>query len=102
MFDPSQSALVGSDDVTARLAAAGCAEPVGTDPGVGARCLAALAPLVDVGAQPNWHIDHHARIKFGAAIRAALLTLESRADEVDGLRAAAEIASETLAALDGV
>ena len=88
--------------MAARLAAAGCAEPVGTDPRVGGRCLAALAPLVDVGAQPNWHIDHHARIKFGAAIRAALMTLKPRADQVDGLRAAAEIAYETLAALDEV
>ena len=102
MIEPSQSALVASDDVEERLFSAGCAEPVGTDPRVGGRCLAALAPLVDVGAQPNWHIDHHARIKFGAAIRAALMTLKSRADEVDGLRAAAEIVSETLAALDGV
>ena len=102
MIEPSQSALVGSDDVAPRLAAAGCAEPVGTDPGVGARCLAALAPLVDVGAQPNWHIDHHARINFGAAIRAALMTLKSRADEVDGLQSATETVAETHAALDGV
>ena len=99
MIEPIQSALVGSGDVAARLAAAGCAEPVGTDPRVGGRCLAALAPLVDVGAQPNGHLAHHARIRFGAAIRAAQLTLKPRADEVDGLRAAAEIVSKTL---DGV
>ena len=88
--------------MAARLAAAGCAEPVGTDPGVRARCLAALVPLVDVGAQPNGHLAHHARIRFGAAIRAAQLTLKSRADEVDGLGFAAEIVSETRPALGRV
>ena len=102
MIEPIQSALVGSGDVAARLAAAGCAEPVGTDPRVGGRCLAALAPLVDVGAQPNWHIDHHARIKFGEKIRGALSTLKSRADEVDGLQSAVELVAEAHAVLDGV
>ena len=102
MTEPSQTALVGSDDVAARLAAAGCAEPVGTDPGVRARCLAALVPLVDVGAQPNRHRAHHARIRFGAEIRGALSTRKSRADEVDGLQSATETVAETHAALDGV
>jgi len=88
--------------VAARLAAAGCAEPVGTDPRVGGRCLAALAPLVDVGAQPNRHLAHHARLKFGEEIRGALSTLKSRADEVDGLQSATETVAETHAALDGV
>ena len=88
--------------MAARLAAAGCAEPVGTDPRVGGRCLAALAPLVDVGAQPNWHIDHHARLKFGAAIRAALLTLELLTDQIEGLRSATELVAAAHAVLGRV